>query len=235
MGSGRSPAGGVKKAVEFPQAFVENENLSPFKQADQWQDYKKSFGPDVTDEQEKALDGYVATANSFHINKFLYDPNLGYESLSKGDKKTVDTLDEVISTHKTPADAKFTRYVDDSGALALLGLSGKQGNTLMKAIDQYQKTQDPALLDQINKSLVGSTGHSDSFTSTSATKDHLFSHRQFRREISVPSGTNAFAANNDSEHEIIFGRKMNTEVTGISFDGNQVVIHERFVSYGDKK
>ena len=234
MGSGRSPAGGVKKAVEFPQAFENDPMWNVMQKKKYWKEYEAKFGPAVTEEQEKDLDGYVATSNSFHINKFLYDPDLGYESLSKQNKKTVDTLDDVISTHKTPADAKYTRYVDDEGMLALLGLNEKQGDTLMKAIDQYQKTQDSALLDQINKSLVGSTGHSESFTSSSASKHHLFSHRQFRREISAPAGTNAFATNGD-EHEVIFGRKMNTEVTGISFDGNQVVIHERFVSYGDKK
>ena len=86
-------------------------------------------------------------------------------------------------------------------------------------------------LAQLNGALKGTLSFSKSYSSTSAIKKHIFSGKPFRREISVPKGTPAFAANR-VEHETVFGRNLKTELDHVSWDGKHIVIHERFVGYG---
>lgn len=198
---------------------------APFDESkDNWNDFEKSFGAAISKEDEKTLDGYVGTGKSFSLNKKLYDPSAG--PLSESQQKTVDALDKVISTHKTPKDGVFTRYVDDGAIKNTLKLSNEQMG-LLKSI----KSMDKSEIAMLNQALKGTMSESPSFSSTSAVSKHLFKGRPFKREISVPKGTNAFATNS-FEHEVIFGRNMKTILNSVSWDGQHIVLHESFVKYG---
>lgn len=240
MGSGRSPVGGGGGKVQqtdFPQAYTPD----PKDWWDSaWADYEASFGDVLTDADNASIGGYVSSGNSFAINEYFYNEKKGgYDAMSDKDKATVDALDGFIDSHRTPADARYTRYVDEDAVASLLGMDYNQKKMFLSAINQA-KAGDTDMLNQLNKTVSGSKGYSASYTSTTAAKEHIFDRRDFRREISVPAKTKALATNKN-EHEVIFGREMNTVVTGISLESlgisgrMQVVIHEKFVGYGKSK
>lgn len=237
MGRGRSgintKANGGKELKNFSIAFSDD-RLSFNEEKREWEKFERSFGDPPTRGELRDLSGYVATGASFTINRKLYTPELGEKALSDSEKRTVKTLDRMVDSHVTPKDAKFVRYIDGDGATAMLGMNSQQSRLFMDAVKEIQRGDTDALA-KLNKSIVGATAHSASFTSTSATSNHLFSSRLFKREIDVQKGTKAFATNNRSEHEVIFGRNMNTSITGISFDGRHIVIHESFENYNERK
>ena len=188
------------------------------------------------------VQGYVRTQNSFAINKILYNPaNDGKtpDQMFKrqSDVDTVKTMDKLINNHSTQADASYTRFCSPGAVQATFGLSDSQMKTISGARSMNSKQ-----LAQLNRSLRGSESYSAAFTSTSANRSlNAFSNPNakqskgfvFERKISVKAGTKAYAPRkNAQESEVIFGRGMQTKLTGVSVasDGH-IVLHETFVKY----
>lgn len=194
------------------------------------------------------LYGYVRTSNSFAINKALYDPaNAGKtdaEIFTRKDRQgrlrdlqTVQTLDKAINNHATQSDASYTRFCSPNAIQATFGLSDSEMAMLSNA-----RSLNASQLGQLNRNMAGKSSFSNAYTSTSANRSmNAFSNpnnRQsqgfiYERKINAPTGTNAFAVrNNAQESEVIFGRRMETRLTGVSIanDGH-IVLHEAFVRY----
>lgn len=192
--------------------------------------------------------GYVRTTNSGKINKALYDPaNAGKtdeEIFTRTDKygnlrdlQTVKTLDKAINNHVTQSDASYTRFCGSDAIQATFGLSNSEIAMLASA-----KSMNASQLASLNSALSGKTSYSNAYTSTSANRSmNAFSNPNasqssgwvFERKINVQKGTKAFAVRrNAQESEVIFGRKMETRLTGVSIgsDGH-IVLHETFVGY----
>lgn len=218
MGRGASKAGSGGGKLYSNEAFNEN--------GEDWDEFENSFGPKLSMTDAVSLGNYVGTSQSFKLNEKLYTNK--EDSLTDKERNTMETLDRVISTHKTPRDGVFTRYVGSNAIQDTLGLSNAQMADLLDA-----GSMDSKELALLNKALKGTISKSASYTSTSATKEHMFSGwHSFRREISIPKGTPAFACNR-KEHETIFGRNMKTVLDHVGYDkqSHHVVLYERFIGY----
>ena len=225
----------------------------------QWDGYTDQFGKPLTSKENALLMkewdpltgnlyGYVRTTNSFQINKALYDPNNASKTdaqiFTRRDRKgqlrdlqTVKALDKAISTHKTPADASYVRFGGENSIKAAFGFTDSQMQMLSKA-----GSMTPSQLAQLNANLVGEKSYSRSYTSTSANRSmNAFKDPKtkqakgfyYERKISVPKGTNALAVKkNAQESEVIFGRNLQTRLTGVSIspDGH-IVLHETYDGY----
>lgn len=217
MGRGSSKvsggAGGGKLFTDTP--FDQN--------TESWDEFAKAFGPAISISDANKLSGYVATWKAFDLNKKFWDHKT--HTLTDKEKETVAALDKTIASHTTPKDGVFTRYVDSGAVKNNFGLTDAQLK-MLKSIH----TMDSSQIDMLNKALKGTISLSESYTSTSAVSKHLFGSKHFRREISVPKGTHAFATN-PKEHEVIFGRNLKTKLDHVSLDGSQIVLHEVFVGY----
>jgi hypothetical protein len=229
----------------------------------QWREYADQYGEPISSSEEAVLMkswdhtgvyGYVRTTNSGAINKALYSPENAGKSVDEifsaandkakkrhvgRDLQTVKTLDNAINTHVTPADASYTRFCSPNSLRATYGLTPKDMAALQSA-----GSMTPKQLRQLSQSMKGSIGHSRAYTSTSgnrsanAFKDPTAKQSTgwiFERRISVPKGTHAYAARkNAQESEVIFGRGMQTRITGVSIakDGH-IIIHEMYDGYHD--
>lgn len=225
----------------------------------QWDSYAEQFGSDPSRSDENkmfkdwdpatdSLYGYFRTTNSFKINEQLYDSKNAGKSLDQiftrtdrngnlRDLETVKTLDKVISSHSTPADASYTRFCSADALQATFGLSDTQMGILKNAGSLNQS--DMSLL---SNNMRGSIGFNAAYSSFSANRSmNAFSNPNnkqskgfiFERRTSIPKGTKAYAPKrNAQESEVLFGRGMKTKVTGVSVakDGH-IVIHEVFDGY----
>ena len=225
----------------------------------QWNGYTDQFGKPLTSKESALLMkewdpltgnlyGYVRTTNSFQINKALYDPKNANKTdaqiFKRKDRKgqlrdlqTVKALDKAISTHKTPQDASYMRFGGENSIKATFGLSDAEMSMLKQA-----PTMSPAQLAQLNAMLSGKSSYSPAYTSTSANRSmNAFKDPKtkqakgfyYERKISVPKGTNALAVKkNAQESEVIFGRNLQTRLTGVSIspDGH-IVLHETYDGY----
>lgn len=200
------------------------------------------------DSYTNSLYGYFRTTNSFAINQALYDPkNAGKTDAqiftrrdrhgAYRDLQTVQTLDKVINSHTTAADASYTRFCSPNALQSTFGLSSAQISMLSGAASMNAQQ-----LATLNKAIAGSTSFSKAYTSTSANRSmNAFGNPRasqsrnfiFERKINVPKGTNAYAPRqNAQESEVLFGRGMQTKITGISVSNDgHIVIHEKFVKY----
>ena len=216
----------------------------------EWDQYSASMNTGITAADEAAimtagygtLRGYVRTSNSFAINAALYDPtNAGKTDAQifkkKADRDTVKALDKAINNNVTPNDVSYTRFSSPSAVQATFGLSNAQMAMLKQAT-----SMNSSQLALLNKALGGSVSHSKAYTSTSANRTlNAFSNPTapqsrgfiFERRINVPKGTKAYAPRkNAQESEVIFGRGVQTRLTGITIntDGH-IVLHETFDGY----
>jgi hypothetical protein len=227
----------------------------------QWDQFTQSYQTGLDDADQAAMMkewnprtgevyGYIRTTNSFAINEKLYDPKndgktdrqIFVQGAKKGhngqkDLKTVQTLDRAINSHTTAANGIYTRFCSPGALQATFGLSAAQMAKLQTA-----GTMTPAQLRLLNRAFTGKTSFSKAYTSTSANRSmNAFSDPNakqsknyiFERKLYMPQGTKAYAPQrNAQESEVIFGRRLQTRVMGItvSNDGH-VVIHEMFDGY----
>lgn len=222
MGRGSSKIGGGG-ALFSNGAFTDD--TTTFEEAKaKWNSFRQSFGSVGHVEENIIESEYTGTGKSFALNRKLY--NGKEDELTMAQKGTMMALDKAISEHHTPSNAVYTRYSSKDAIQGILGLSDSQMSQLL-GIPSFSNS-DMALL---NKAVGGTETLSKGYNSTSAIKQHLFSNQLFRREISVPKGTNAYCSKNRSEHEVIFGRNMKTVLDHISYDGQNIVLHEKFLGY----
>lgn len=242
---------------KYEPAFQPTEGAGVFDEEREWKDYTDSFGVSTSDAEHEVLYksfdprtfevyGYIRTSNAMRINEQLYDPaNVGKsdeEIFTRKDRsgrlkdlETVKTLDKKISQGKVPKNSIFVRFANPDAAIATLGMSKEQQAVFKEAISARRLDADS--LSALNKAFNGTRTYSNSYTSTSANRDwNVFSHYKIERRIYTPAGTKAYAAkDNKAESEVVFGRRMQTEVfkVTVSSKGN-LVFHERFVGYKNK-
>lgn len=261
-GAGGGSGGGGAGANDFQEAFAPGKDFQAVGGVDhvartvsrttqgEWDKYSASMNAGVSAADEAAimtagygtLRGYVRSSNSFAINAALYDPNNAGKTDAqifkrKADRDTVKALDKAINNHATPSDGAYTRFSSPGGIQGAFGFS----NADMQLIQQA-RNMTPKQLAALNKQLKGSTSFSMSYTSTSANRSlNAFSNPNakqskgfiFERKLNVPKGTKAFAPRkNAQESEVIFGRRMQTRLTGISISSDgHIVLHETFDGY----
>lgn len=223
----------------------------------EWDKYSASMNANVSAADEAAImreysstpnangdyvSGYVRTRNAFAINEALYDPkNAGKTDAQifsrASDRKTVKALDKAINNHSTPADGAYTRFTTRNAIQAAFGLTNEQMDLIAQA-----PNMTPKQLAQLNKSLRGSTSFSNAYSSFSANRTlNAFSNPYakqskgffYERKMNAPKGTKAYAPRkNAQESEVIFGRKMQTSLAGISVSSDgHIVFHESFDGY----
>lgn len=265
--AGGGGGGGGSAAVtrqDFPEAMAPGKDFQAVGGVDhnartvsrttqrEWDQFTAAYQTGVTAADEAAimrdwtpqngLTGYVRTQNAFNINATLYDPANDGKTVDQmfsrsADRKTVKTMDRLIDTHQTQADASYTRYCSANAIQAAFGLSNQQ-----MALLQQAPKMTPSQIAQLNKSLRNEKSFSAAFTSTSANKTlNAFSNPNapqsrgfiFQRVLNVPKGTKAFAVRkNAQESEVIFGRRLQTKDPWISVSSDgHIVIHETYDGY----
>ena len=214
----------------------------------EWDQYASQFGADISSADERSLYkqwdgtnlyGYFRTTNAMELNKQFYtNPGKTPDQIfskrtkqGKEDAKTVDAMDRAINSHTTPSDGTYYRFCNPDSLARSYGFSQADMNVILQA-PNMSKSQLAAL----NKQLRGSKASSPGYTSTSANRSlNAFSNPNAKqskgyvieRRVSVKKGTHAYAPKrNAQESEVVFGRNFGVNLSGISVEGNHIIIHE---------
>ena len=261
-GLGGGSGGGGGAPTDFDEAFAPGKDFQAVGGVNhvsrtvsrttqgEWDKYSASMNAGISAADEAAimtagygtLRGYVRSSNSFAINAALYDPaNAGKTDAQifkrKADRDTVKALNNAIDSHTTPSDGAYTRFSGANAIQATFGLSTAQMQMIQQA-----PNMTPSQLKQLNRALSGSVSYSKAYTSTSANRSlNAFSDPTapqsrgfyFERKLNIPKGTKAYAPKkNAQESEVIFGRGLQTKLTGISISSDgHIVLHESFDGY----
>lgn len=239
---------GFSNSKLTPGAYYSLPNRERNKIRKDWDSYVDSFGTPLKKKEADLIDGhdfvngtprrgYTRSENSYKINKALNDPqNVGKADSAIFDRKdlaTVNALDNAIKTHTTPSDAHYTRFCSVGSLKNSCGLTDAQ----IGMINQVLNNPTDKNIGQLSKALSGSRLTSRGYTSTSANRNlNEFSKTpalKVERQIHAPKGTNAYASKiNFRESEVVFGRNLKTNVTGVSVSSDgHLVIHESYVGY----
>lgn len=150
---------------------------------------RKTIYTDMPDRKK----GYIATNNSFKINKALYTNDLS--KIDDFDLQTISMLDDVISRSVIPKNIKGDRYYKEDILPILYGQN--------KHLENVSNVSE--LIDKINEE--GATLNSLGFNSISVLPfKSLFSGMPIKFEIDIPKGTNGYLTDNLNESELILGR-----------------------------
>jgi len=214
----------------------------------EWDAYASQFGADPSYADENAmfkdwdgtnLYGYFRTTNSMALNAQFYqnpgkDPDQIFSKRTKQGKRdmqTVDAMDRAIASHTTPTDGTYYRFCNPASLQRSYGLSDAQLNMVLQA-----PNMNASQLSQLNAALKGSKASSPGYTSVSANRSlNAFKNPaakqskgySIERRISVKKGTNAYAPKrNAQESEVVFGRNFGVNFSGVTVEGNHIVIHE---------
>lgn len=160
----------------------------------------KKFGKINKSQVEKIYEnstrdtGYIATGNSFDINKAFRnrEPNLFREV----DLITSKTLDEVIKSNKTPYNIKGFRKVNLDWVSNFI-----KNADIPKTYDSIQDVSDAL------NSIIGHKYEELGYSSISVNPNmNVFSNRRVQLDIEIPKGSNAYLTMNVQESELIMGR-----------------------------
>ena len=140
------------------------------------------------DENPQGL-GYIGTAHSFTINKFLRDKN----AMPPEYQKIVNTLDGVVEKNKILKNTKVNRFDDNVYLKSVV----EQNQHLLKDYDNF--------MDMLNS---GKAKYSnDGYTSTSYIPQYnYFKNRPVKTIINIPKNHQIYFTDNDDESEIILPR-----------------------------
>lgn len=140
------------------------------------------------DENPQSL-GYIGTAHSFAINKFLRDKN----AMPPEYQKIVNTLDGVVEKNKILKNTKVNRFDDNVYLKSVV----EQNRHLLKDYDNF--------MDMLNS---GKAKYSnDGYTSTSYIPQYnYFKNRPVKTIINIPKNHQIYFTDNDDESEIILPR-----------------------------
>ena len=140
------------------------------------------------DENPQSL-GYIGTAHSFAINKFLRDKNAKPPEY----QKIVNTLDGVVEKNKILKNTKVNRFDDNVYLKSVV----EQNQHLLKDYDNF--------MDMLNS---GKAKYSnDGYTSTSYIPQYnYFKNRPVKTIINIPKNHQIYFTDNDDESEIILPR-----------------------------
>lgn len=138
--------------------------------------------------------GYIATGNSFDINKAFRNRELNL--LREVDLITSKTLDEVIKSNKTPYNIKGFRKVNLDWVSNFI-----KNADIPKTYDSIQDVSDAL------NSIIGHKYEELGYSSISVNPNmNVFSNRRVQLDIEIPKGSNAYLTMNVQESELIMGR-----------------------------
>lgn len=174
----------------------------------------------MTDDEEQAYHGYVATGVSFEKNRLLYSGE--YDEYRRGDRPmndriearldSIDEFSKLIRKHQLPQAMKTVRMVDNDFL-----------SSVMQGVGVQQPVEFDALLggnEELLKTLKGSlTGvryKNKSFTSVSYDPDaNAFTRRPIKMELLSDAGQTGLITKNHDESEIVFDK--DTEFEFVDF------------------
>lgn len=183
---------------DMPKLLKSAGNIEPFE--------KVYVYADETREQ-----GYIATPNSFDINKALYEDTP--EKLSPWDKATIYHLDNVINRNVAPFDLMTDRWVGQPVLREII----KQ-NEVLQSIDDIQD-----LVEMISKEEISFLNKG--YTSTSLVPNkNFFTKHPMKLEIKVPKGSRVFVTENYDESEMILPRNTIVDFESAEIRKGKVIV-----------
>lgn len=148
----------------------------------------------ITKEQHDILydvnSGYISTDSGAGINNSLREKNL---EINFAQRKTRDTLQQVISKNKLKNNIIATRYIDQDY------LEQEFGITISRNKEHSEFLNAEAKVNQNKDKIITNKG----FMSVSATEESVFKERAVKLNTYISIGTNAFVTENIEESEII--------------------------------
>lgn len=158
------------------------------------------------DENPQGL-GYIGTAHSFAINKFLRDKN----AMPPEYQNIVDTLDGVIKKNRTLKNIKVNRFDDEGYFNSILRKNAsllEKHDSIESALNSGQATFD-----------------NDGYTSTSyIPKYNFFQDRPIKTIINIPKNAEIYFTDNDIESEIILPKGSKYDIINMRRKGDNVII-----------
>lgn len=158
------------------------------------------------DENPQGL-GYIGTAHSFAINKFLRDKN----AIPPEYQKIVNTLDGVVEKNRLLKNTKVNRFDDNVYLKSVV----EQNQHLLKDYDNF--------MDMLNS---GKAQYSnDGYTSTSyIPKYNYFKDRPVKTIINIPKDYQIYFTDNDDESEIILPRGTKYDIISVKENKGGIVL-----------
>nr|DAJ51053.1 MAG TPA: minor capsid protein [Caudoviricetes sp.] len=158
------------------------------------------------DENPQGL-GYIGTAHSFAINKFLRDKN----AIPPEYQKIVNTLDGVVEKNRLLKNTKVNRFDDNVYLKSVV----EQNQHLLKDYDNF--------MDMLNS---GKAQYSnDGYTSTSyIPKYNYFKDRPVKTIINIPKDYQIYFTDNDDESEIILPRGTKYDIISVKENKGVIVL-----------
>lgn len=158
------------------------------------------------DENPQGL-GYIGTAHSFAINKFLRDKN----TMPPEYQKIVNTLDGVVEKNRLLKNTKVNRFDDNVYLRSVV----EQNQHLLKDYDNF--------MDMLNS---GKAKYSnDGYTSTSyIPKYNYFKNRPVKTIINIPKNHQIYFTDNDGESEIILPRGTKYDIISVKENKGGIVL-----------
>lgn len=158
------------------------------------------------DENPQSL-GYIGTAHSFAINKFLRDKN----AMPPEYQKIVNTFDGVVEKNKILKNTKVNRFDDNVYLKSVV----EQNQHLLKDYDNF--------MDMLNS---GKAKYSnDGYTSTSYIPQYnYFKNRPVKTIINIPKNHQIYFTDNDDESEIILPRGTKYDIISVKENKGGIVL-----------
>ncbi|HGJ0914045.1 TPA: phage minor capsid protein [Streptococcus pneumoniae] len=175
----------------------------------------KKVGGKITKEERKVIYadenpqglGYIGTAHSFAINKYLRDKNV----MPSEYQNIVDTLDGVIKKNRTLKNIKVNRFDDEEYFNSILRKNAsllEKHDSIESALNSGQATFD-----------------NDGYTSTSyIPKYNFFQDRPIKTIINIPKNAKIYFTDNDIESEIILPKGSKYDIINMKRKGDNVII-----------
>ena len=158
------------------------------------------------DENPQGL-GYIGTAHSFAINKYLRDKNV----MPSEYQNIVDTLDGVIKKNRVLKNIKVNRFDDEGYFNSILRKNAsllEKHDSIESALNSGQATFD-----------------NDGYTSTSyIPKYNFFQDRPIKTIINIPKNAEIYFTDNDIESEIILPKGSKYDIINMKRKGDNVII-----------
>ena len=250
---------GMDMASSITEALVADEILKAF-DPDEYEPMTKEeviesmkafYGGDNIDHYDMpdAYTDYVATGNSFRINKFLYsgryeDIKSGRVSPSRYDEGYIkqieafkDYVDKAPNLHKSTRLVRFVGRDALEGMVNLVVRNPEVANKITGAIRGALGGQEDKAVAQkeFTSHVANSRFEANSFISTSYDiRDNLFKRREYQLEIYADKGANALMTYNHEETEVVLNVGSIFEFKDIEFKGGKVIVKMRAYSM-DKK
>lgn len=150
--------------------------------------------------------GYVATHNYSNINSNMRNDGYAGNKLDDDDYKTIDALQNAISTNMLDGDYTLVRYVNADYLTSVFGIEDKHGGILSNSsITKAPQKEVNRIIEKI-KDKSGIIVNEKSFISASVVQDkNIMTDKAVRIELKAPKGTNAYVTKNRKESECILG------------------------------